>query len=312
MLSSNQKHESKWKCPICTSAVFYQKNDYYSSLINYKNINLVTCVYCTTKSLYPMPTQKQLNKLNKHYWKKADRINYRTKVLLQLQAGFRIKYLKNHIDNLAELKILDIGSGPAYMYDILREENKSLEYSVVEYDKSMNNLLREKGIRKIYSSLQTIGEFDFEMIILSHILEHLREPTQVLHKIKELTNKDAFLLIEVPNRDDYFKRDLGAHLFVFNQHCMIKMFEINDMQLLDIVTVGENIETLHKLKESLTYTKFRNLLKKYFPVFGTIKDSILDVKDSLNEKRLRNNLISHYKLNSYNDNGNWIRAIGRV
>src|SRR5690606_14348521 len=47
----------------------------------------------------------------------------------------------------------------------------------------------------------------FDIIILSHVFEHLCEPMNVMDKIKSLINDDAVIYVEVPNllRPEFYK-----------------------------------------------------------------------------------------------------------
>jgi len=54
---------------------------------------------------------------------------------------------------------------------------------------------------------------------MSHVLEHLKEPEKVLHKIKSITDK---IIIRLPRYDDHWmylvKKDLGLFYFKDADH----------------------------------------------------------------------------------------------
>ncbi|MPN55923.1 hypothetical protein SDC9_203607 [bioreactor metagenome] len=82
------------------------------------------------------------------------------------------------------------------------------------------------------------GKFDekFDYITLFHVLEHLKDPIQLLKKLETKLTDSGEIIIEVPNADDalitiynnyWFMSFVfwSCHLFVFNAHTLLNLVE---------------------------------------------------------------------------------------
>jgi hypothetical protein len=49
--------------------------------------------------------------------------------------------------------------------------------------------------------------------MLNHVLEHLKDPIQILNQIKKYMNKNTLLIIEVPHANDYLIKDMRCETF---------------------------------------------------------------------------------------------------
>lgn len=136
-------------------------------------------------------------------------------------------YTRKHITGKT---ILEIGVGAGQ--SIYWFENKGFHVTGIEPDKrnvSMINKMLKKG-EVIESSVEDfVTEKTFDVIWMSHVLEHLIEPDQFLKKIKKNMKKNGIFFIEVPNCE--YKPTLKSsieenpHLFHFTKKALIKMVE---------------------------------------------------------------------------------------
>jgi 2-polyprenyl-3-methyl-5-hydroxy-6-metoxy-1,4-benzoquinol methylase len=257
-----------------------------------------------------MISNDDLNDYNSNYWKDVQSNDKESRKFYYAQAISRIKYLDEHLRDTSKLKILDIGAGQGFIFDLLKLKNNDVSYSVVEIDKNIHNELHQKGIRNIYSSWKEIKNYKFDLIILSHVIEHFREPVLYLREIKKLLKKRGCIFVEVPNRDDTHKLCLESHLLVFNEKSLRRLIKEIGMQIIDFRSVGRNIDIL---KKSSILIYFKKILKKHFPILITIKRLIkqrIAIGNNINKGRVDlNNLLIKYKLNEYNNNGQWFRLI---
>lgn len=71
-------------------------------------------------------------------------------------------------------------------------------------------------------SLETLGDRKFDLIILSHVLEHLRDPVGEIAKIMAHMNDGGGLYIEVPDARVFFLSSLqNAHLYYFTPTTLV-------------------------------------------------------------------------------------------
>jgi 2-polyprenyl-3-methyl-5-hydroxy-6-metoxy-1,4-benzoquinol methylase len=156
------------------SKLLYRINDYYSNLVlGYpENEN----VMFLTKLIALLPTLKDSALLDFLY----------------------IPYCQN------SKTILDFGCGNGTL--IKKLKYYGFNVSGVDFDEKAISELKKDGI-EVYSSLKLVSK-KYDIIIMSHILEHLVDPESDLIEISNLLNIDGMLIIATPN-----STSLGKLLF---------------------------------------------------------------------------------------------------
>lgn len=152
----------------------------------------------------------------------------------------RFKFLKSRIKGK---KILDFGCGNGGFLSAISDcGQKSASLACgVELQKSMFEYFENKNL-KVFEDIQEIDE-KFDYITLFHVLEHIKDPAEMLKNIGEKLEKNGQIIIEVPNSNDalitiYKSKAFmdftywGCHLFVFNEKTLRKIakragFKIN-------------------------------------------------------------------------------------
>lgn len=119
---------------------------------------------------------------------------------------------------------LDIGCSSGTLLQYFQVEYEHLVSVGIEPDKNRRIFAWRKGL-DVYSSL---GELEtskynakrFELITMSHVLEHLREPFEYLRHLRyNVLALNGHLLLEVPNLYAHDCFEL-SHLFAFNSHTL--------------------------------------------------------------------------------------------
>lgn len=91
--------------------------------------------------------------------------------------------------------VLDFGSGISRYLDIL--ENPESQLTIVELDEQTRKI-QEKRVNGAVANLEQLTG-QYKLIILSHVLEHVLEPSSYLIKLKQHLTHDGSLFITVPN-----------------------------------------------------------------------------------------------------------------
>jgi 2-polyprenyl-3-methyl-5-hydroxy-6-metoxy-1,4-benzoquinol methylase len=211
--------------------------------------HLATCEQCGIKFAIPRCSQNEIEMLYKKggYWKKyTENIFTPSEAPGEfIQSAIRWRFILQHTGN-SLFDILDVGAGYGFLgqavYRTARERLHS--YTVVEKDAYFLNSLKRTWSRefsdinfKAYSDLRKV-EGEFNLIALSHILEHLTNPFDYLKLVQNLLTKNGTLFIEVPFLDYQFKNDLFPHLLFFDPISLRLLCERAGFNVLTVQSFG--------------------------------------------------------------------------
>jgi len=136
------------------------------------------------------------------------------------RAKHLIDILGQHLDIFPE-KVLDIGASAGVL---LQQFRKSFGSHVVgvESGDAYRAHAKESGIemKESIGALLASDHGKFDLVSMSHVLEHLTEPVEDLKRIKlELLKDGGILLLEVPNFYAHDSYEL-AHLACYTPHTL--------------------------------------------------------------------------------------------
>lgn len=184
----------------------------------------------------------------------------------------QLLYSKEHIDGK---NLLEIGVGAGQ--SILWFEDEGFDVKGIEPDGrnvSMINRKLKKG-KVIESSVEDFSTDEcFDIIWMSHVLEHLIEPDIFLKKIKKNLKKNGVFFIEVPNCE--YKPMLESsiqknpHLFHFTKNSLSKLVE----------NVGYRILTCDVFRPATKSEGIKQkILKNSFPYYPRIVTDVHSGRD---------------------------------
>src|SRR5574344_230668 len=106
---------------------------------------------------------------------------------------------QKHINLIEDKNILDFGCGPA---DFLAMANNLAKDVVgIELDLGLREHFEKENL-KVFSSINDLANNKFDTIFMFPVLEHIKNPIELLENFKNILNKDGKVVIEVPNSDD--------------------------------------------------------------------------------------------------------------
>ncbi len=283
---------SALQCPACNSLDVIKVQKYINISNCFKEMFVCKCKNCDLGYAFPFPQESELKKFYSNYWDTGKLVEKKYD-LHQLQVKSRFEYLFKYLNK--NLKILDVGSGYGFIGDLVCSSvDYEIIYDCVEVDlHAVETLKGKKRVNQIYNSIEEVNS-KYDLILLSHILEHFSSPISFINKISSLLKIEGKIFIEVPNSDYLFKKKNEPHLLFFTPQSLKKLIEKSGFKICDISTFGEEIEALRSnLNKGTNESILKKLLKKLLPQI---------VKTKL-KKKLKPKLINHA------ENGQWIRAI---
>lgn len=293
------------KCPLCNSNC---KHELSSNDIMFRGdclYDYAVCSGCSISFIYPMPS---INKIKKFYpdsymiftpakIKKFSffeklRLHYKHGYDFLLEPNFLFKCLFKCIPKLPEGinfkkngRFLDVGCGNGSRMLKMR----ALGWNVTGVE--LNNIAVaecEKNSLKVYNS--TLEKVDFknnlyDVIYLSHLIEHVNNPEEILFLIHKILANNGHLYIKTPNRNSLgrkiFKRfwyanDIPRHLILYSKNS----FELLSKKLGFEIIGYKEFTTPKIFLNSLDYSlnrkntskrnKFARFFARFYIFFATI------------------------------------------
>ena len=162
------------------------------------SVRVVRCLGCTGTYISPMVYHSERlrsDMYNSSYFP-SDMKNMGEKRLnLRIAAG--------HTEGGLEGKrLLDIGSGTGEYLLVGREVG--MDVTGMDVDDSLVDALRAKHSFRVVKGLlyeDTFPAASFDVVVLSHVIEHLQEPERMLRLIRGVLRPEGLLVMATPNAD---------------------------------------------------------------------------------------------------------------
>ena len=297
------------KCPVCFSDNIKSIENYRNFSETFKNMKLIKCLDCFLLFSYPMPNEEMLKKYNENYHMSAHGSQYGATKLDKVSNAFfkgmakiRYNYLKGFINKetkINKFNVLEIGPGPGKFLKEMINNHPEFKYFAVETDLSCHEKLNSLGVNLIsISQLKKLKKL-FDLIIVSHVLEHVSNPMNFIGLLKTVIKKNGIMFIEVPCKDYLFKPLYEPHLLFFDKISMKKL--VKDFKLMKISYHGRLIREIGSFKE-LFFSKLiriMNILRIPYYHIGN-----KELKKILNDNFLVNVMLPH-KAHIENDDPSW-------
>lgn len=232
-------------CPVCSSISITFVRSYRGDSELFRNLELKKCNNCTFVFADPLPKDEELDKYNSSYFVNAHgglsthpmATAYQT-AINKIRANYVIETIQKEQD--LNLKILEIGPGAGDFLKFWLQLFPNSEYSILESD--LINRERFKDLVSFqYSSFKEIPPNYFDLIVVSHVLEHTNDPKRFLKGLSSSLKNVGFIFIEVPCQDYLFKDKEEPHLLFFNKESMNQLFNRIDMRVISLGYFGPSI-----------------------------------------------------------------------
>lgn len=179
----------------------------------------------------------------------------------------KVKNVKRQIlavnDNLARfpVSVLQLGSSDGYTLSCFRNAGAKRVVGVEPSEWSRTFAIDKYGVESIAGTAEDFNlDERFELIAMTHVLEHIYNPLEVLIKVKKNLLNNGHLIIEVPLWEQIEKQPVGVltfeHVNYFTETTLVsmlnaagfeavysdKLFDLNQYPVITIVAKKSNVE----------------------------------------------------------------------
>ncbi|MEI0844089.1 class I SAM-dependent methyltransferase [Brachyspira pilosicoli] len=222
-------------CKVCSSNHYKKIGEIKNIWKEYKDV-----YQCDECSLYfiDSPTDEEINSLYKNEYHN----NIKNKLFETAKSKMRyarslsqFNFIKQTID-LKNKDICEIGAFDGLLLSLFKKNNNNV------FGYELNDDARVYAKKKYDIDLKENfleSKSKYDIIILSHVIEHFREPKEILIKIKSMLKENGFIYIEVPNSPmpnecsyNMLMRYLNTeHIVNFNMDNLIKFAGSADLKI---------------------------------------------------------------------------------
>jgi 2-polyprenyl-3-methyl-5-hydroxy-6-metoxy-1,4-benzoquinol methylase len=150
----------------------------------------------------------------------------------------RYDFVKEKITNK---NVLDFGCGAGGFLEMAKQS--ACNVSGVELERFLQPSFQERKLN-VFSNLSTAQKEGqkYDVITAFHVIEHLKNPKEILKDLSQLLTENGEIIIEVPNSDDalltlYESKDFqnftywSQHLFLFNKNTITELVKQAGLKL---------------------------------------------------------------------------------
>lgn len=188
------------ECPNC-----YNNNIKYFNSYRYKytKINISSCDNCNYIFQNPRLNDLDLNTFYKLVYRPfKSKKSYSKMFQREKRRGEYIyKYISSFIKKEKKINILEYGCGSGGIIDTLRNKF-NCDVTGLDLDIKAVEFGCQNKLRLVADDLDSIKNNKYDLIIASHVLEHLTRPKEMLEKLIKLLSDNGLIYIEVPGMEN--------------------------------------------------------------------------------------------------------------
>jgi SAM-dependent methyltransferase len=227
--ADTSRHSASWNCPLCSHdkrTVAVRGPDYeYATAPG--PFTLAQCLRCGHVSLHPIPPFEDVLALYPptYYTVNPDSPLYLNGFIYETKIRRDVERIRKYVDVSLLHSIVDIGGGDAArLFELRKSVPHDTECIGFDFRFTPEIVERAKAARialiegNIETDLDMLHNSAHDLIIMSQILEHLRDPVLALERLRTKLAPGGFLLLDTPHLGglDYlfFRRQYwgGYHL----------------------------------------------------------------------------------------------------
>lgn len=149
-----------------------------------------------------------------------------------------IKIISKHVDKT--LPLLDIGIREGVLLEVLNEVGFTRLHGVDVYEKRVERANKLGFESKIADAQDFSFGKEFDIVIMSHVLEHCPEPLKVVENVyNNVLNDNGIMYVEVPTQKKEPVPTPHAHFYCFtSMKELLSFFDESRWDVVEKLTVG--------------------------------------------------------------------------
>lgn len=240
-------------CVVCQSEkikkIFVSQNKHGRYLLDAENkFDVFSCLECGCIFLREFDINSDYYKkyYGPDYYKNAgDSILSRLAGLLSKFSIYRKQklILSNVTSGRDKVKILDVGCATGGF--LLGLSSQKFLKSGIEINPDGFDLCKRRGLMVYNQDLVDIDFVDkkFDVVTMWHVLEHLRNPVDILNKINTILFDDGIFVFQTPNteglglrygRENWFHLDSPRHLILYSEESIRRLCELTGFRIVSV------------------------------------------------------------------------------
>ncbi len=220
----------------CSKATYKEKDKITKEPVQY-----YSCDWCNVEFVYP----QGLENLEEIYEKGiGEKFGIKQKLMFRLPFSFRHKGVFHFLDHLPRGTLMDVGCKEGKLTWLLKR--KGWKVMGVEPTDFFANFGRKVYNLRIENKfLQDISlDYKFDLIVLSAILEHVKDQIDFLQQAIRFMKKEGQIFIRIPH--DKSKWHAATHLFIHSAKSINHTIEKAGLYITKMDVVGREFFILAK------------------------------------------------------------------
>ena len=198
--------------------------------------------------------------------------------------------------------ILDLGCGFGHLLFGFNQVFPDARYIGVEYDEKTGDTLKKSGFEFRYGGIDDIADLNgtIDILITSHVFEHVVEPHVFLEKCIALLKPGGVVLWEMPNLDIFnlkCERRHSPHICLWDIKTLESILKEHQLDVLFLDTAGKKYDYIDSLEQ------------------GIIKKIGLTLRNKLQSKQAKVDVMNKdsigFQLNEYGNNRRNLRVMAQ-
>jgi len=236
-------------CPVCGSANAEVRGSYRGTHPTFTGLKRAHCSLCGMVFATPMPFEGVLKDYNVSYFASAHGGQPRNALATAFFSGIarlRLAHIERYLNsrNIAVSTLLEFGPGTGFFARNWLARYPQTAYKACETDTSCHASLQEMGVHLVVASALVEEASPIDLVLMSHVLEHVSNPIEFLKNATGNLRKDGALFIEAPCRDWEHKPIDEPHLLFFDKGPMQHLLRHLGFEDIQVSYHGQEIERL--------------------------------------------------------------------